>query len=107
MKERREVSDPREVKLIIIINLLIACGFAYMVYLNCIQPPIHEVVIREVFDVQHPNGAYTTVDTWGQGRYSFIGVYDFREGHSYRIRFVSVSNPFGKYRIIEYQELPP
>ena len=100
-----EEKDPREMWVAVLSSLLVAAVFLYTVWGTYLSPTVYELTIDEVFSVQHPNGIYTTIDTVGQGRYSFTGVYDFKEGRSYRLRFMGVPTPFGKYRLLSWFEV--
>jgi len=82
-----EKIDARELRLVAISSLLVATVFGYAVHSAVISPPIHRVVIYEVWKVEHPGG-FTDIYTVGQGIFSFYGYHQFEVGRSYRVIYV-------------------
>lgn len=96
--------DPREVKVAIISSLLVASVFLYAFIFTYLAPPVHTVVIYEVFDVQHP-GTLTVVYTRGQGIYRFNGKYSFQIGSSYHIKYTEDPSQRLYYNLLYVEEV--
>ena len=101
-------TDPREVKLALISVLLVTAVFGYAAFVTYFAPPIHEKVLYEVWDVQHPSNeelTLTVVYTRGQGIYRFRGEHDFRVGGSYRVVYTEDPHQRLYYRLMSFTEV--
>lgn len=87
MKKR----DPRETYAAAASACFVATIFLYVFIVGYMAPLRHEVVIQEIFAVEHTKNRlgedYTDIYTVGQGQYYFRGNHGFQIGHSYRVVF--------------------
>ena len=105
MKPAAKPVDPREVKLSLITSAFVCCVFLGALWYSYIQPPIHTVVIYEVWRVEHPADRYTVIYTRGQGRFAFHGVHDIQPGRSYRIAYQQLPDPNRDLTMVSFQEV--
>lgn len=73
--------------------LLVTCVFGYATYTSYVSPPINEVVLYDVFEVDYPANdrvQLTTIYSRGQGTYIFYGYHpEIKTGGSYHIKYTS------------------
>ena len=101
-------TDPREVKLALISILLVTAVFGYATFVTYFAPPIHEKVLYEVWDVQHPSNeqvTLTVVYTRGQGIYRFLGEHHFSVGGSYHVVYTEAPHQRLYYQLMSVAEV--
>jgi len=104
-----KTKDPREVYVTAASACLVAVVFAVVFIQGYLAPPRHEVVIQEVWDIDHvqdrDGNQWTNIYTIGQGQYHFRGNHGFQTGHSYRVVFHENMNRWRDLTLLDWVEV--